>query len=144
MKNTILIISILALSFACGNKDKTTKKEDVITKKGILVEDFSAYSDNAATKITSVALDQNIMSIGVAYSGGCEEHEFSLIGSRLISKSLPPQRGIMLFHNSNGDNCRELKEETIQFDIKDFQYKEQEEIVLVLDGWKDKISFTSY
>lgn len=132
------------MTFACGNKDKTTKKEDVVTKKGLLVEDFAAYENNASTEITSVTIDQNIMILGISYSGGCEEHEFSLIGSRLITKSLPPQRGIMLFHNNNGDSCRELKEEEIKFDIKEFQYKDQEEIILILDGWKDNVNYTSY
>ena len=143
MKNTILIIGILLINFACGDKDKAMKHPDTVTKKGVLVESFEEYRENAATEITAVTLDKNILTIAVSYSGGCESHEFSLIGSKLITKSLPPQRGIMLFHNSNGDSCRELIEEELKFDIKDFEYKEQEEIILVLDGWKDKISFTS-
>lgn len=144
MKKITLIISIIAFTLACGNKDKSEKKDDAVTKTAILVDDFEEFRNNAKTDITSVSIDENVMTLGVSYSGGCEEHEFSLIGSRLISKSLPPQRGIMLYHNNNGDNCRELKTEELKFDIKALEYKHQEEIVLILDGWKDKISFTSF
>lgn len=144
MKKITLIISVIAFIVACGNKDKSVKKDEVVTKTAILVDDFEEFRNNANTDITSVSIDENIMTLGVSYSGGCEEHEFSLIGSRLISKSLPPQRGIMLYHNNNGDNCRELKTEELKFDIKALEYKHQEEIMLILEGWKDKISFTSY
>lgn len=144
MKNTLILFGILAFAFACGNKDKTTNKTDVITKKGILVDDFEKFKNNAPTEITSVSIDQNTLTLGVSYSGGCQDHEFSLIGSRLIGKSLPPQRGIMLFHNGNDDSCREMIEEELKFDIKDFEYKEQEEIILILEGWKERISFTSF
>ena len=83
MKKTILYIIIIALSFACGNKDKTIKTEEVVTKKGILVEDFAAFKNNANTDITSVNLSENVLSLGVSYSGGCQEHEFSLIANFL-------------------------------------------------------------
>ena len=144
MKNGLLMLTIVALLASCGNRDKSKNKSgETVTKTAILVDDYDNYRDNASTSIESIALDGNILTISISYSGGCKDHEFSLVGSRMISKSLPPQRGIMLYHNNNGDSCRELKEEQLVFDIKAFEYKPKEEIILTLEGWEEKISFTS-
>jgi len=143
MKTTYLLLSLplILLAISCGNKDKDGKKDDVVTSKGILVTDFSAYKDNANTTINTVSLEENVLSMNVSYSGGCEEHEFTLLGSKMISKSLPPQRGITLYHKSNNDSCRELITEDLAFDISDFAYGDKE-IVLILKDWKDRISYT--
>ena len=80
------------------------------------------------------------MTLGISYSGGCEKHSFELLGSRLIQKSLPPKRGIILYHNSNGDSCRELVTEELIFDIRNLSY-DKSEIILILEGYADPISY---
>ena len=127
--------------FACGNSKKTNNAT-VATKKALLVDGADAYKDNATTTINSATIDQNNLTLEVSYSGGCEEHEFSLMGSKMIQKSLPPKRGIFLYHQNNGDSCRELKEETLVFDISEFAY-ESGEIILILDGYKEELSYSS-
>jgi hypothetical protein len=139
--NFILTLAIAVITFSCGNRDKETNNDDVVTKKGILVTDFEPYRDNTRTEIKKVSLEGNTLRLSISYSGGCADHEFSLIGSKMISKSSPPQRGVTLFHNSNSDSCRELIEEEIAFDISDFAYL-KEEIILKLEGWSESISYT--
>jgi hypothetical protein len=143
MKTAYLLLSLplILLTLSCGNKDKDGKKDDVLTSEGILVTDFAPYKDNANTAINTVSLEGNVLSMNVSYSGGCEEHEFTLLGSKMISKSLPPQRGITLYHQNNNDSCRELITEDLAFDISDFAYGEKE-IVLILKDWKESISYT--
>ncbi|MFT4600542.1 MAG: hypothetical protein ACI857_000716 [Arenicella sp.] len=139
--NILLITAIAIIASSCGNRDKEGTNVDVVTKQGILVTDFEPYRDNARTEIKKVALEGNVLNLSISYSGGCAEHEFSLIGSKMISKSLPPQRGITLFHNSNGDSCRELVDEELAFNISDFAYLDTE-IILKLEGWAEGISYT--
>lgn len=143
MKNTkyIFILSLCLTLFACGNSKKTNNAT-VATKKALLVDGGDTYKDNATTTINSATIDQNNLTLEVSYSGGCEEHEFSLMGSKMIQKSLPPKRGIFLYHQNNGDSCRELKEETLVFDISEFAY-ESGEIILILDGYKEELSYSS-
>ena len=69
------------------------------------------------------------------------DHEFELVGNKMITKSLPPKRGIFLYHNGNGDHCREHVTEELQFDITVFAYLDQE-IVIRLQGWEPYISYT--
>lgn len=123
-----------------------TKKEVVETKavlehpSSILVTDFSEYQNSASLTITAVLIEKNTMKISVSYSGGCEKHEFKLVGSKLIQKSLPPKRGVMLFHNNNGDSCRSIVEEDLLFDISNLAY-DGKEIMLILEGWASPVSY---
>ena len=139
--NLLIALPLVIFTLSCGNKDKDGKKDDVVTSKGILVSNFTEYKDNATTTINAVTLNGNVLNLNVSYSGGCEDHEFTLIGSKLISKSLPPQRGMSLYHKSNNDSCREFITDDLSFDITDFAYLDKE-IILRLEGWKEGISFT--
>lgn len=94
--------------------------------------------------ITSIKIEGNKMLIDVSYSGGCENHEFQVIGSTMISKSLPPIRAFQLIHNANGDKCKKLVMQTLEVDIKALAYKQEagSKIFLSLEGWKEKIEYT--
>ena len=143
-------ITILATSlvlWACGNSKNTTssasveEKNNPDVKKAIMVTDISPYESSTPTTIEKVALEGNILTIKVSYSGGCKDHEFELVGNKMITKSLPPKRGIFLYHNGNGDHCREHVTEELQFDITVFAYLDQE-ILIRLQGWEPYISYT--
>ncbi len=112
------------------------------SRKGKLVDDFSPYDKSVAINILAVKVNGNVLVIDVSYSGGCEKHEFELIGSKSIQKSLPPKRGIKLYHNANGESCRELINQTLSFDISEFAYPGGE-IMLLLEGYLTPISYVA-
>jgi hypothetical protein len=142
---SLLIFSIALLIFSCKSH-KNAKNSTIETNSETMLKatigDIETPSD--LIQITGVTISGNIMSIDVNYSGGCEEHNFQLIGSVNISKSLPPIRSVKLVHNANGDACRKLEERTLVFDISDLTYKQEagSVIYLTLDGWKDRIEYT--
>lgn len=68
-------------------------------------------------EIDSVAIDKHILSVYVSYGGGCEKHEFTLIGSDQIAMSYPPQMFTTLIHNANGDTCEAYLKEQLQLDL---------------------------
>jgi hypothetical protein len=67
-----------------------------------------------------------------------------LIGSSIITKSLPPIRSIQLVHHANGDNCKMNLTKRIEVDIKDLSYKKEvgSKILFNLNGWETQIIFT--
>ncbi len=93
--------------------------------------------------IENVTIDGNIMTLDVSYSGGCQEHWFDLIGSFAVMKSLPPKRSVKLIHNAKDDRCRKMISESISFDISELamQQKPDSEIVLLIDGYKEPITY---
>lgn len=148
----ILILSILALNLtiasSCGNRKKN--KKDDLTE---LNRNMYTTANGSKVWVKLVEMDEKIVSdpfnlidvhiddmnklhITLEYSGGCEPHEFAILGSKAILKSFPAQRPIMIVHKANGDACRSIIREEIIVDISDFAYTKEHdsEIILLLDG----------
>jgi hypothetical protein len=141
-----LSLGILLLTSCKVAKEKRSEEKGAETKdtgypKAELVANFDAYKNSASCSIVSVNIEGNTMILDVEYSGGCEEHSFKLLGSEMIQKSLPPKRGIMLWHDNKGDSCRSIVNEQLKFDISNLAYAGGE-IILNLDGWATPISYT--
>ena len=138
---TLLFIFSFAI-LGCSNSQEIKKDDEAIPAlpKAILVTDFTPYGGSAPVQINKVSLVKNKMSISITYSGGCEKHVFQLLGSKMISKSLPPQRSIQLHHDNKGDSCREQLTETLVFDVSAFGY-EDNEISLLLKGYREVIPY---
>lgn len=136
----LAILAVSTLLFACNNTKEVLDIDPINVKKAQLGD---VTQESAETTITSVKLEGNILTLGVEYSGGCKDHSFEFIGSEAVMKSMPPKRSVKLVHNSNGDTCRELVSENIKFDIRALAYAEKtgSEIVLMLDGYKESISY---
>jgi len=134
------ILAVSALLFACNNTKEVLTIDPIDVKKA-QIGDVMQESDQ--TTITGVKLEGNVLTLNVEYSGGCQDHSFEFVGSAAIMKSLPPKRSVKLVHNANGDTCRELVTETIKFDISTLAVTETSgsEIILLLDGVKDPISY---
>jgi hypothetical protein len=144
MKAPVVLICLFlfTLTVACGTaREKNHKKENSSIQSAELVDNIQDFREGAAVTILAVRLVENSMELDVEYSGGCETHSFRLLGSTMVLKSLPPQRGVMLFHENNGDNCRSIEQRTLKFDISALAYPGGE-VILKLDGWDQNISYT--
>lgn len=136
-----LVLSVLVLTSCKAARERRSEKTESIYPKAELVASFDDYKNSASCSILKVGLEGNILTIDVEYSGGCEEHTFKLVGVEMIMKSLPPQRGVMLWHDNKDDSCRSIVNEQLKFDISALAY-EGGEIMLNLDGWATPISYT--
>tara|TARA_B100001758_G_scaffold245658_1_gene259096 strand:+ start:205 stop:648 length:444 start_codon:yes stop_codon:yes gene_type:complete len=145
MKHLLIISSLAILLISCANTKnifiKKEKKEKNICKKAELGI-YPSQSDKF--DILDVKISGNIMTLKIGYAGGCKNHEFSIIGSQMISKSLPPIRNIQLIHNSNDDSCESYVTQNLDIDISNLAYKKVNgsDIILKLNGWKERIVYT--
>ena len=149
MKPLLIISSFAIILISCSNsknifikkEKKAVNKESIIYKKAELGK-YTSQSDQV--DILDAKISGNIITLKIGYSGGCKNHEFSIIGSQMISKSLPPIRNIQLIHNSNDDNCKSYITQNLEYDISNLAYKKVNgsEIILKLNGWKDRIVYT--
>lgn len=146
MNRIFFLLSIGLLLFAGCKSKKNLKTENIEPEINQIqvarLGDLNQKSD--PIQIDSVYISGNTMTLRVTYGGGCEEHEFELVGSEMISKSLPPIRSIKLIHNAKEDKCRALVIKDIQFDIKALTYVPEKgsEIFLVIDGYKERVKYT--
>ena len=78
------------------------------------------YTLNSAT-ITDDTLD-----ISVSYSGGCKDHQFTLVASDTFLESFPVQLHAFIAHNANGDTCEAYPTENYRFDLTPIKTMYQE------------------
>jgi hypothetical protein len=141
MKNcSYLLVSLLLMSCSTGKEIIPNVEE----KSNVIVAELGDLNTKSAPfKISSVQIVGNIMTLEVNYSGGCKEHDFKMIGSNMIAKSMPPIRSIKLIDSVMDDSCKKLEIKNITVDISALAYKKESgsEIYITLDGWDQKIKY---
>lgn len=70
-----------------------------------------AYTLNSAT------ITDDTLNISVSYSGGCENHQFTLVVSDTFLESSPVQLHASIAHNANGDTCEAYPTDNYRFDL---------------------------
>ncbi|PWL27150.1 MAG: hypothetical protein DCO96_12500 [Fluviicola sp. XM-24bin1] len=94
-------------------------------------------------EIASAKIEGTLLLMTINYSGGCAAHEFEFIGSPGVSKSLPPQRSVILVHDNGEDMCEGWVQREIEIDITEMAYKQERgsEIILNLQGYDEPLKF---
>ena len=134
----ILFISMILLSVvSCKNNGQKTgqTKSTAAEKKQTIVKDIIVDNNRKPVKpdfaVLEMTNENDILTVVVRYSGGCEEHDFNAYFSGGWAKSLPPQAAITLEHiNPNNDACRSLVKDTLHFNMKPLQYSGANEVVV--------------
>lgn len=148
MKTLLFTCASLLILTACATMKKTKKMDQSSNNNQptseLLVAQIGKPAVSDMCMIERAKLSGNILELTVSYSGGCEEHQFELIGNPNIAKSLPPIRSIELMHKSNGDACKKKIEETLRFNLSNLAYKQEtgSVIKLNLSGWKEQLIYT--
>ena len=68
-------------------------------------------------RLESATIVEDTLTIHVAYGGGCEDHQFTLIASEVFMESDPVQLSVSIVHNANLDPCERWVEEAYHFDL---------------------------
>ncbi len=147
---TILIVCISIVAFGCKStknavESDQSSKGTIQNNENVMITASIGRVDQASDplSISDVRVKGNKLLIDVTYGGGCEEHQFQVIGSPMISKSLPPIRSIQLVHAANGDKCKMNVIKTLEVDLKELAYKQEagSKIYLTLGGWNQQIEY---
>ena len=150
MKIIILSIGLLAL-VSCHSSKKVVENSAVkstqnnIPKIPVIIATIGDFpKENEPVEIRKAEIKNNILYLSISYSGGCGQHNFELIGSKNITKSLPPTREIQLIHKIENDNCTNIITRNIEVSISNLAYLKENgsEINLLLKGLKDEILYT--
>jgi len=136
----ILMSLLMVPLLGCKSSTKLIESTAPCEQTAVL-GDIQTTSDPVI--INEVKIKGNQITLVVQYSGGCADHNFQLIGSEFLSKSLPPIRQVVLVHQSNGDLCKMLKTDTLCFGISDLAYNKESggEVLFNLNGWNESIHY---
>ncbi len=147
---TILFVALSMLVFGCNSAKNAVESDQssigtIQNDENVMVTASIGRVDQASDplSISDVRVKGNKLLIDVSYGGGCQEHQFQVIGSAMISKSLPPVRSIQLVHTANGDKCKMNVSKTLEVDLKELAYKQDagSKIYLTLGGWSQQIEY---
>jgi hypothetical protein len=145
----IITCCIALMMLGCKSKKNSMPDEIITSQNGeqpvkINAEIGDMETESAAIDITDARIIGNTLYLDVAYSGGCKEHDFKLIGSSMIAKSLPPIRAMKLIHINNDDNCRAYLLRKIEVDLRELAYTQDKGSVihLTLEGWEERLTYT--
>lgn len=164
MKYTLIVLSIISL-FACKNSEEavtsgpmnttqitadidtvhvdTTEMQKPQRPYDVTAEigDLSQKSD--PYEILDAYFEDNYLMIDIKYTGGCGWHKYKFIGSPSVMKSNPPQRSVKLIHDNDDDACESEVIQTIRVDVSPLAMTATvgSEIILILDGYKEKLKY---
>ena len=131
------------------NNEQTNSEGGIVERKYEPIEIKAEIGRIEREQTTSVQIiksriEGNTLFLKIGYSGGCEKHNFKVIGNPMISKSLPPIRSIELVHLNSGDTCREYIEQQLIIDISDLAYEKENgsKIKLQFSGMEEMLMFT--
>ncbi|WP_422358498.1 hypothetical protein [Reichenbachiella sp.] len=91
------------------------------------------HSNSDPFQLNGLRNDSTMLMIDVAYSGGCEEHDFELIWPEVITMIYPPRYTVILNHESNNDACEAYLSSTLYFDLSQYDLGLTPEIMDVID-----------
>ena len=85
-------------------------------------------------------IDGDTLTVTVSYSGGCREHDFTLVPADVFMESYPVKFNVTLVHDARGDPCEAYPTEAYAFDLTPVKelYQEAyrtEEGVMILGLW---------
>lgn len=90
--------------------------------------------------LNDAAVNGDTITLNVSYSGGCEEHEFTLVISESFVKTEPVGLAAALAHDANNDSCEAFLTEEYIFDLDVIKMRYQDRyrqntgrVVLLLD-----------
>ena len=67
--------------------------------------------------VQKIEISGDLLTITVEYSGGCDDHGFTLHAGPCVLESWPPQSEIYLVHSDPGDPCDAVVTEERLFDL---------------------------
>ena len=113
------------------------------TGEVVVLSDISSAGDWGEDDyvVNATVIAGDTLTVGVSYSGGCEEHGFTLVISESFVETEPVRLAAFLAHDGNEDSCEAWVTETYAFDlgvIKTLYQKAYQQsagtVVLLLDG----------
>jgi len=126
----LLFFLLLVFAVACSlikNQNTAENSEQENTKimevKDLIIDQqFRLSYDEIDYNIKNARIDAEILTVSVAYKGGCGQHNFDIVFNGMYAKSLPVKAALYLKHEAINETCQRDTIEEIKFDISQMQY----------------------
>ena len=136
MKLKITLISTLSLftlfAIGCQQLNKQMKAEpddglsvvvdgidpdEILYTGTVFIGDAGDRFGTDEYVLNSATITDDTLNISASFSGGCKEHQLTLVVSDTFLESFPVQLHVSLAHNANGDPCEAWLTTNYHFDL---------------------------
>lgn len=118
MKNSFLLFLLISC-FSCSDISDSVELSDRTlhhkVETQLSADHLKEFNDPFF--LDSVYIKGTELWMEVAYSGGCEKHDFMVAWPEVITMVYPPDFGVTLYHDSNGDACEVFIHDTLKVDL---------------------------
>ena len=83
-------------------------------------------------QIVAAAVDGDVLHLTLSFGGGCEDHDFTFFSEGPVLESFPPGAMIRIFHDSHGDPCEALLQQSFELDLRLIRSDSSDEVVVFL------------
>lgn len=90
---------------------------DVIYRSNVVITDNAEPFGVDEYRLNTAAVTGDTLTVSVSFSGGCKEHQFTLVTDGVFLESDPVQMRLSIAHNANNDPCEAYPTEEHQFDL---------------------------
>ena len=120
------------LAFSCKPKQNISAEKIVskVEQREIIINQEYSPPSRLDFTIDSGKVVDKTLSLYVKYTGGCKPHDFQIVATNFIKKSLPPQTELFLIHNTNNDSCFRPLEKVLNFNLSKLNLNQFETIIL--------------
>ena len=102
------------------------RQDDIIYQGAVFIGDAGNRFGTDEYALNSATITDDTLNISVSYSGGCKEHQFTLVASEAFLESDPVQLHAAIAHNANGDTCEAYPTDNYRFDLTPIKTMYQE------------------
>ena len=133
LKSLILYtLSVLVFTIGCQHLDDQIKTDpddtvsipvdgvnpdEIVYTGPVFIGDPGDRFGTDAYALNSATITDDLLNISASYSGGCKEHQFTLVVSEEFLESFPVQLHVSIAHDANNDKCEAYLTENYRFDL---------------------------
>ena len=127
MKLKNVIISVCIFLMGCQQVDNQIKvgpdsingvnPDEIVYTGAVFIGDEGDRFETDEYVLNSATITDDTLDISVSYSGGCKDHQFTLVVSDTFLESFPVQLPVSIAHNANGDTCEAYPTDNYRFDL---------------------------
>lgn len=109
----------LGLFLLAGCDSQGAKEDDIPADAGrIVIGDYTLDGmQGDPFELRAARIDGMLLMLDVAYSGGCEEHDFIGFTPEVVLAIYPPQLSVFVVHDSHSDMCEAYISESVSLDL---------------------------
>ncbi len=90
---------------------------DVIDRSNVVITDDAEPFGVDEYRLNTAVVTGDTLTVSVSFSGGCKDHQFTLVTDGVFLESDPVRLMLSLAHNANNDPCEAYPTEEHQFDL---------------------------